>query len=290
MIITADGCSEENVLPIFSNVGKQTCHVILSNGGSEAYTYQVEECPPWMELMQYSGSVPGEGADEILIRINSALQADRTSELVIKGAGDEIRLTAKIRHRDITDLPQGLYLEDDGVVSIVAAHFEAERQAAGARWKVLTNYGKAGSCVKMYPTISSFEEEDESPWLEYTFHIWEGGTYEIHSYLAPTNDMQKGCGQKYKLSLDGESPEVVDSLPKGFHAGSHYDRDWCTQVLRNDRRSTVTRQIEPGLHRLRFYGMDAGVILQKIVLCKEGSPMQKILPSLFYGPVESVRA
>jgi hypothetical protein len=289
MIITAEGCSEENFLPIFSNVGKQTCHLILSNGGSEPYTYQVEECPPWLELMQYSGTVPGEGADGILIRINSALQADRTSELVIKGAGEEVRLAAEIRHRDITGVPLGTYLEDDGVVCMLAAHYEAERQAAGARWKVLTNYGKAVSCVKMYPTTSHFEEKDESPWLEYTFYNWEGGTYEIHFYLAPTNDLQKGCGQKYKLSLDGEYLEVVDSLPKGFHAGSHYDRDWCTQVLRNDRRITVLRDIPPGLHKLRFYGMDAGVILQKIALCKIGSPMQKILPSLFYGPEESVR-
>jgi hypothetical protein len=288
MILSVEGVYEANTLPLFSNVGRKEWHLVLSNGGKDPYDYQVVEHPLWMKLSRHSGTV--EISNTIIMQVNSNLAPNGKGELVIRGAGETVRMVAEVITRKIDHLPSLTHLEHNGVVSICSSGCKMSARIKGVQWQKLGNYGKAYDSMKMFPSTISFREEDESPYLEYVFHIWEGGTYEIHVYLAPTNDLHKGEGQKYKLSMDGESPEVVDSLPKGFHAGSHYDQDWCMQVLRNDRRSTVLRDITPGLHRLRIYGMDAGVILQKIVLCKEGSPMQKILPSLFYGPEESVRA
>ncbi|MNN81692.1 hypothetical protein D3C81_1985420 [compost metagenome] len=44
---------------------------------------------------------------------------------------------------------------------------------------------------------------------------------------------------------------------------------------------TTTHALSAGIHTLRFYGLDAGVVLQKLVL--SASP----LPYSYFGPEES---
>ena len=84
-----------------------------------------------------------------------------------------------------------------------------------------------------------------------------------------------------RISFDGEEPVIADTLPEDFAAGE--SPSWGRGVLENIHLSTTAHRLSAGLHTLRFYGLDAGLVLQKLVLSKEP------LPYSYYGPVESYR-
>jgi hypothetical protein len=51
--------------------------------------------------------------------------------------------------------------------------------------------------------------------------------------------------------------------------------------LNNCHYGETTLTLEPGVHTIRVYGMEAGLVLQKLVLCRGE------LPDSYFGPTES---
>jgi hypothetical protein len=141
----------------------------------------------------------------------------------------------------------------------------------------------------MVPTTISFTETANAPSLSYPIHVWDEGEYEVLFYLAPINDLRKGEQPCIAVGIDDAEATILPTLPEGFRGGSHYDRTWCAQVLRNDIRVSATWTLASGAHMLKVYGLDAGVVLEQIVLCKVGSPAQKVVHASFYPPQESSR-
>ena len=56
---------------------------------------------------------------------------------------------------------------------------------------------------------------------------------------------------------------------------------WCNAVLNNIHITTTMHKLTKGMHNLRFYGLDAGLMLQKLVLSKGK------LKAFFFGTEES---
>lgn len=63
--------------------------------------------------------------------------------------------------------------------------------------------------------------------------------------------------------------------------GDYDNYVWCNAVLENIHITTTTHKLTKGMHTFCFYGLDAGLVLQKLVLSKG-----KLLNS-YFGPEES---
>jgi hypothetical protein len=117
-----------------------------------------------------------------------------------------------------------------------------------------------------------------SPHLEYTINLADTGSVRIVTYCSPTIDFTNSDGLDYGISIDNEDPQVIN-----MHA-DRSNRAWEVSVSNNIIKSSSTHKIDtPGKHVLKFWMIDAGVVLQKIVI-ETGT-----VPESYLGPPESFR-
>ena len=87
-----------------------------------------------------------------------------------------------------------------------------------------------------------------------------------------------GEGLKYGISIDDEMPQIIN-----VHQDSS-DRNWNTSVANNIKILESSHVIvTPGKHTLKFYGMNGGLVLQKIVIETQKGELKQT----YLGPPES---
>ena len=109
-------------------------------------------------------------------------------------------------------------------------------------------------------------------------YLFHAGPIEVEATLAPTLNFVPGRGLRYAISFDGQPPEIIDALAHNSLA------DWEKSVADSVRTITSTHRLAaPGYHTLKFWMVDSGVVLQKLVVDLGG-----VKPS-YLGPPESYR-
>ena len=192
------------------------------------------------------------------------------------------------------------FVRPDGYVVLQADAFKenvpvAMRETVGeqekifaAQFRVIPNYGRSDASAKVLPiTMETGKQYDATgsvenlPYLEYEFVVSEDAEYTIRTYLAPSNNLDGDKVElRYALQADGADPIVVNALPKGYIAGDYWEPQWCRAVIINAHINESKITLTAGTHTLRFYGIDAGVVLQKIVIYRGE------LPQSYLGPEE----
>ena len=103
------------------------------------------------------------------------------------------------------------------------------------------------------------------------------GVARVNAYLSPTLNFQGTNGLRYGISFDDEIPQIIN-----LHEDSS-DKAWDSWVSNNINLKTSTHAIwRSGSHVLKFWMVDSGVVLQKIVIDMGG------VKSSYLGPPESV--
>jgi hypothetical protein len=127
-------------------------------------------------------------------------------------------------------------------------------------------------------TAKSVTPPANSPSLEYQMYLFHAGRIEVESILAPTLNFVPGRGLRFAISFDDQAPEIIDALAQN---SAH---DWAQSVEDGVRKVKSTHTVEKaGYHTLKFWMVDAGVVLQKLVVDLGG-----VKPS-YLGPPESYR-
>jgi hypothetical protein len=119
-----------------------------------------------------------------------------------------------------------------------------------------------------------------APHLEYRMFLFDSGTVRVRAYLSPSlNFSGSPLGLRYATSFDDEAPQIVNMT-----ADSSL-KAWEQSVGDNVALLISTHQLaRPGEHVLKFWMVDPGVVLQKLVVDAGG-----VRPS-YLGPPESYRA
>jgi hypothetical protein len=177
------------------------------------------------------------------------------------------------------DEAQG-FVERGGVVSIQAENFTHRSGNNGANWEVIPGLGRAGDAVGLFPTTMDPVKRDNlkggAPKLEYAVTFASKGEFQMTAYLLPVHPLADDGRLRFAVSLDEQEPRVVES---DFKDGS---AEWAQGVLNATR--TVSTRINvpsPGKHTLRIHGMQADVILDKLVIDCGG------LDPSYLGPPET---
>ncbi|MCC3158562.1 glycosyl hydrolase 115 family protein [Hymenobacter sp. 15J16-1T3B] len=177
----------------------------------------------------------------------------------------------------------GVFVEADGYVSIEAEHFSQAVHGSGLSWQVLPDLGRTLSGVTAQPATAPAQRPGAgSPHLQYQVQLSGPGPVTVHAYLAPTLDFTNQGGLRYAVSFDDEAPQLVN-LHTGLVADNG-NRPWEQAVAQNIIVKTSQHQLTTaGPHTLKFWVVDPGVVLEKLVLDRGG-----LKPS-YLGPPESPR-
>lgn len=164
-------------------------------------------------------------------------------------------------------VPAGIdgFVEANGVVSVEAEHYTQEVDRGGAGWEVIPGLGRTGDSVAVFPTtavsIKPARLAADAPRLEYQVYFFTAGDVTAMVNLLPTQPIGAGNGLRLALAIDDDAPQMVTA---GAEVGS---RAWAQCVLSEVITAPVRLHVpSAGAHVLKIFMVDAGVVLDKIVI------------------------
>jgi hypothetical protein len=259
----------------------------IFNRGLTPFKFTVAAKDTWLKLSQNGGTV----GDDQRIRVSAdwAIVPAGTTRgtITVSGAGQTIDISVPVSK---PDLPKsgtaGGFIESDGYVSIEAEHFNRSATPKGYEWKVLPDFGRTLSAVTLFPVTSSgFSLSEDGPHLEYGMYLFEPGEATVDLTFAPTQNFRPGEGLRFAVSFDGEAPRMIN-----VHE-SYTPAEWARSVGDGVRTVSTKHNIAAsGYHTLKFWGIDPGLVLEKIVVNTGGlRPSYLGPPESFYRSVEAGR-
>jgi Glycosyl hydrolase family 115/Gylcosyl hydrolase family 115 C-terminal domain len=278
--------ASELTLPEFNAVDNDRHYLEVFNRGRAPCDFKLEAGAPWIrvELDPASGERPDklETQQRFWVSIDWAKLPPGThrAPIVISGPNGAQVATEVVAKNEIAALGnfQG-FVDTNGYVSIEAEHFDAEIDDEPIRWQRIPGLGRTLSGMTPVPvTAASQTPGESSPRLEYRVYVSKGGPVSVRATVSPTLNFPNGNGLRYAISFDGQPPTIVN-----IHAGENLQA-WEKWVADNANLTTSEHQLDqPGEHVLKYWMVDPGVVLQKLVIDTGG-----LRPS-YLGPPESTR-
>lgn len=279
----AGTCRIDNFL--IQNVSE--LEIDIANGGKEAFNYEVLWDCPWLSFSLTTGQVKEQETITMYCNRNLLEQFNIEEEamVVIKGANSLVTLQVCAQKVDTNSLEPMTFLESNGYIAIEAEHYARNKEVNHTSWQVLKEYGKGISALKMFPTDSSFEPEEEAPTLEYWVFMEREGDYLLELHVAPSNPVTINGEMRYGVTVNDGSLQVINSIPDGFLAGNPWNLPWCQTVLDNQRKSITNIHLREGKNKIEIKGIDPGLVIQRLVIYSESK--KQLVTSTYLGPEES---
>ena len=273
------GAHGDPTLPPFDLFNQQSHYIDIFNRGREPFTFSATSNVPWILLSDSRGTIEKERRVWVEVDWGKVPQGLASGSVKIAGAsGQEVIVKVNAsRPENLTRKSVGGFVESDGYVSMEAVHYDKKIDSASARWEKMDDLGRTLSSMMVFPvTAETVAPPRDSPCLEYKMYLFDPHTVEVEAILAPTLNFVPGRGLRYAISFDDQAPQVVDALAK------HAVNDWETSVKDSVRKvKSIHSLAGSGYHTLKFWMVDPGVVLQKLIVNLGG-----LKPS-YLGPPES---
>ena len=277
------GSSATAVLPELDPFDKHPHYIEVFSRGSESFDFRVEVGAPWLSVSPASGRVTDEQRLHVTVDWDAAPAGRVQVPITISGPnGVRVVVQAPV-FNPADNLPAGVFVESDGYISIEAANYSRAVEPAPIRWLTIPNLGRTHHSVTPTPVTHEAQTPGgDSARLEYRIYVHEPVEVQVHTYLSPSFDFMGGDGLLYGISFDDAEPQIVNMHDEGSLKPDIYHADWNRMVANNSQLSTTTHVLDtPGEHVLKFWMVEPGVVLQKIVIDTGG-----LQPS-YLGPPES---
>jgi hypothetical protein len=180
-------------------------------------------------------------------------------------------------------VPKGLkgnaFYEKDGYVSIEAMNYTKAINTNGISWKVLPDLGRTASAVTAFPVTAPVQSiSANTPHLEYDVYVYTADSLKLMSYFSPTlNFHNTEEGLQYAVSIDNEKPQIF-SLNKDENGRGTWDRWAANNIILKSSSHFISK---PGKHTIKFWMVNPGVVLQKLVVDMGG------VKQSYLGPPET---
>jgi hypothetical protein len=170
------------------------------------------------------------------------------------------------------------FIEEDGYVSMDAEHYTRAVGTNIIRWERIPDLGRSasGSMTAFPVTVEPQTPGGDAPHLEYKVHLFNSGKVKVKAYLAPTLDFQNKGGLECAISFDDAEPQIVNLHPDTSVSA------WEAMVAQNVNIVSTEHEIaKPGQHTLKFWMVDSGIVVERLVI-ETGD-----VPPSYLGPPES---
>ncbi|MGI4846132.1 MAG: glycosyl hydrolase 115 family protein [Janthinobacterium lividum] len=265
-------------VPALDVFDRQPRYIELFNRSREPFDYAVKASHPWIRLSHAAGRVDKEQRILVDVDWNAVPTGSLEAELTVSGP-EGARVLVKVPvHKPVDLSPQSAqgHVESRGVVAIEAEHFSRSHAPQGRQWLRIPGYGHTLSGMTTMPGAAPALSVDDGMRLEYDVHLFTAGELKLHATLGPTLKFQPGKGFRFAVSIDDGPVQEVN-----VHADES-EQYWNKLVSDGVARFVTTHRIErPGRHTVKFWALDPGLVLQRLVIDAGG-----LQPS-YLGPPES---
>jgi len=273
------------LLPVFDKYIQEAHYIDIFNRGQKPFEYTIQSEAPWLVTAPHGGQIDKE--QRVWIDVDWKQAPSGLSNTFIQVAGPEDQLVTVRVMVENPEIPKRNhvygFVESCGVVSMEAEHFTRAVETFGIRWLRIPDLGRTLSAMTTIPvTVKSLKPGGDNPRLEYVMHLFTTDTVEVHVFLSPTQDYLHTGGLRYAVSFDDEQPHTVnvhenDTIPDWKYP------EWWNQSVSNSIKTASSKHIidRPGEHVLKYWMVDTGIVLQKIVINTGG------LKPCYLGPPES---
>jgi hypothetical protein len=279
--------NSEAILPQFDSFNRQRHYIEVFNRGKTDFDFTATTSEPWIVLSEPGGTVGKDRRLWVSVNWGNAPKGESSGTIKITGTTNEVVVKVNLFNpTEVTrDSLQG-FVEGGGFVSIEPAHFTKKTDAGDNHWIKIPDYGRTLSGMRAAQPVDALGATPgkDSPCLEYRVYLFSTGAVDVATITSPTLNFVPGRGLRLAVSFDDETPQVITLVPADYKAqnGNH---DWEKVVGDNARTVRSTHTLEtPGYHTLKYWMVDPGVVLQKIVVDCGG-----VKPS-YLGPPESYHA
>jgi len=258
-------------------------YIEVFNRGTAPLRYTARADQPWVKLSREEGSV--DSTQRIAVDVDWArVPAGTASARITVAAADGQAATVELPLRQAAAVVAATaggvsgFVEGGGVVAIEAEHHARALAPAGRTWLRVPGHGRTLSGMTTSPAEAPAATLADGMRLEYDVHLFAAGAVKVQATLAPTLKFRPGAGFRYAVSFDDEAPRIVD-----VHADDSL-RHW-EKIVSDGAASFVSEHAldRPGRHTLKFWALDSGLVLQRLVIDAGG-----LQPS-YLGPPESLR-
>jgi hypothetical protein len=280
------GAPGDAVLPGFDAFNQPRHFIDVFNKGKVPFEFTATASQSWILLSETKGTVVKDKRLWISVDWSKASKGMTSGTATLTGTSNKVIVKVNaFNPAEVTrDSLQG-FVEGDGFVSIEAEHYTKKNDAGANRWIKIDDYGRTLSGLRAMAPVDApgATPGKDSPCLEYQMYLFSTGKVEVAAILAPTLNFVPGRGLRYAVSFDDETPQVVTLVPPEYNARNG-NQDWEKSVEDNARLGRTAHTLaKSGYHTLKFWMVDPGVVLQKLVVNPGG-----VKPS-YLGPPESYR-
>ncbi|MBN2520432.1 MAG: glycosyl hydrolase 115 family protein [Bacteroidales bacterium] len=276
--------NRDAVLPVFDPFHNQSYYIDVFNRGLKPFQYSVITDAEWLNIDNIKGDIEAEKRIWVNIDWDKAPSGNAEGKIVISGPDkSEVEVLARIINPGPKENIKG-YIESNGYISIEAVNFQNKVEKAPVNWQIIPDLGRTNSAITIFPVTAKAQPIDSSSThLSYNIHLFNSGEVKVTTYLSPTLNIYNDEGMKYGISFDDEKPVILKIQQGDTIADWKYPLWWNTAVSENIRKVTSTHQIDkPGNHELKFWAINPGIVIQKIVIETTG------MKPNYLGPPESV--
>ncbi len=271
---------QEAVLPVFDPYQQQSYYIDVFNRGATPFDFTVQAGAPWLKVSAAKGRVEQEKRLLVSVDWQQAPQGQNRIPITINGPkGSKVVVQAVVNNPVAKAGQQHGFVESNGYIAMEAENFARAIETTEVKWQLLPDLGRTGSAMTPFPVTATAQKPGgKKPHLEYRIHLQQAGEVSVHAYLSPTLNFNDTEGLRYAVSIDDEAPQIIN-----MHAGEN-GRLWEQWVANNINIKTSKHQVKkPGEHVLKFWMVDPGVVLQRLVIDTGG-----LKPS-YLGPPESFK-
>jgi hypothetical protein len=273
------GAAGEPMLPPFDTFTRQRRYVDVFNRGRTPFRFSAATSEPWIVLSHASGDIEREQRVWVSIDWSKIPSGTASGSVKISASTGEsviVKLSIANPKTPTRDSLRGFF-ESAGYVSMEADHFTRKVDASPVRWERIPGYGRTDSAMSVFPvTAATVTPPQKAPCLEYQMYLFNPGKMEVAAILGPSLNFVPGRGLRYAVSFDDQPPQIIDMLAQNSV------QDWATSVKDNARISKSEHVVAgTGYHTLKFWMVDPGIVLEKLVVDLGG-----VRPS-YLGPPES---
>lgn len=166
-------------------------------------------------------------------------------------------------------------------ISIDAEHYTSAVNTSGIRWQLLPDHGRTGSAITAFPvTAPALQPGGKNPHLEYDIFTSSAGEVSLNTYHSPSlNFYFSEEGLQYAVSIDDEEPQIISLNKEDKNSISGIWNKWVAESIII--KTTRHRISKPGMHTVKYWFVNPGPVLQKLVLDFGHNPQT------FLGPPET---
>jgi len=251
-------------------------YIDIFNRGKKAFSFKIKSSSPWITLEPSQGKVEMETRIQLNINWTMLSPGGHQGSFVIEACGQSVEISLPVQNISTRTVAKGAFLESNGVISILAEHFNRKKEPFQGDWTLLPGHGRYQSAMTYYPLKGDHNESEGSEaWMEYLFYLHHQGACALRFYFSPTNNTGSDRGLRFAYSIDEQKPVCVN-----MHSGEieraednlirEGNYNWYKAVADNCRTCTVNTIItESGLHTLKYHLINTGLVLQKIEILTE---------------------